>query len=757
MSKTLFYCLNMLRANVVCRFLVEEMIEFFQHCVLKCFFSDGETSPQMETIDRRSESNDSFELHPSTEKHETPSQTKETIVRIFISDAQLHVPRNSLSNDSMCVVASSIEVAIGDTQKLLDTPSPDLVASCGCGHLYYDVDYNTWRRTVSEQADTTIDEFLPCLQEASPSENGLRINIIAKGLHVLTSVQPLSRGKPVSPKFPADRGTDLFGDADEANLLDVERPSPLNCEVRTEGFVRNMSEEWRFLNNKQIWFKNTREPFNLHVIVDIGQDTVKLLFADTKEYSRLNVVMTHCEYHIFLALWFDNVSEKAQFLRDEYFPSERKMYFTEKDVEIAERQLSLYGSKSSFEYLLGRPVSFELLLVRAEVIACCAIEVNQYKRDIPLSPYLSNMAQYDRETAFDAQFTNKSNAPDQRKSNNSGSSRKVVPFVDLRVTSVVLCVQNFYDVIRLFISGEMIEAYDISTSKQTGLKAAIPLILRACRRGTEERELIYDPNWPSLHNFTYGLPDMYFGFKQNAPSELSLSDVPFKMSLLNSDATNWMTINIGVDLADVNVHNLDVILVSSDFFSVYFRFEEFNHPALPAFNSSPLSRFSGGGLDLRVFVTRPRVSLLHSSTHASTPALFLEAIRGASFRLIYDTLGSSRYELFVGGLAAVLVKRFRPPSVLRGARGSSGSGRGVRTTVEHLNIEFVHHFDVTTEEVDIKIDLYGVKKATTALLPADYQLHNNVIDIFFAVEWFSCHSFARTHMFASYSTFRTHI
>jgi hypothetical protein len=108
-----------------------------------------------------------------------------------------------------------------------------------------------------------------------------------------------------------------------------------------------------------------------------------------------------------------------------------------------------------------------------------------------------------------------------------------------------------------------------------------------------------------------------------------------------------------------------------------------------------------------VFAFRPHISLLKAAKNAQSPALLLETEGGVYFRYTLDTDNTVKMDVNIFSLAVVLVKRYRPPSQYRGIRGSSGSGKGVRTLVEYLNINLSYHFVVGANNLDLKLMVSG--------------------------------------------------
>lgn len=149
----------------------------------------------------------------------------------------------------------------------------------------------------------------------------------------------------------------------------------------------------------------------------------------------------------------------------------------------------------------------------------------------------------------------------------------------------------------------------------------------------------------------------------------------------------------------------------SEYTSCYFRFGEYGHPAIAAYEKLDRSKIPYGGIDTRLFVTRPHVTLVSNPLLPISQVLQLETSKGVFFQYVLDSLSAVRMELSVHDLAAVLVRRYRPPSEARGLRGASGSGRGVRTLLENCCIDFSYYFNATSNNVDVKLDLMGQKRS----------------------------------------------
>jgi hypothetical protein len=206
----------------------------------------------------------------------------------------------------------------------------------------------------------------------------------------------------------------------------------------------------------------------------------------------------------------------------------------------------------------------------------------------------------------------------------------------------------------------------------------------------------------------YGYSDFDYGFNLTPSQGADTpADLPIKFSSLRSATANWMTMNVGLDSVDLNVNNLELVNLVSEYVSCYFRFPEFGHPGVVSMDKVEESFVPYGGVDTRVFLTRPHISLIRSPLYTNSQALLVETEKGVYFRYVLDTYNSVRMYLNIYDVAAVLVKKYRPPSQSRGVRGSSGSGRGVRTLLEFLNLALSYHFSAVTNHIDVKVDLYN--------------------------------------------------
>ena len=86
-------------------------------------------------------------------------------------------------------------------------------------------------------------------------------------------------------------------------------------------------------------------------------------------------------------------------------------------------------------------------------------------------------------------------------------------------------------------------------------------------------------------------------------------------------------------------------------------------------------------------------TIFEGDAKISSQSLFVETPRGLYFRYLSDTALSVRMELNLYDIAVVILKSHLKPNMARGLRGTAGSGKGVRTLLEHFNLSLCYDFN----------------------------------------------------------------
>ena len=85
--------------------------------------------------------------------------------------------------------------------------------------------------------------------------------------------------------------------------------------------------------------------------------------------------------------------------------------------------------------------------------------------------------------------------------------------------------------------------------------------------------------------------------------------MPLRISLIRSALANWTTTTVSIDHVDVIVKNGEMFLLLSDYFSLYFQDPVYGHPGVAAYEHLDPELKPFGGVDTRLFMSRPHVSI----------------------------------------------------------------------------------------------------------------------------------------------------
>jgi hypothetical protein len=362
-----------------------------------------------------------------------------------------------------------------------------------------------------------------------------------------------------------------------------------------------------------------------------------------------------------------------------------------------------YGSVAYLDLLRNRTTTWEFLIVRGEVSVECSMDIDYFSSDPSSMVYV----QVEK--------------PRPRSDRDHRSRRwihEALPVAKVSVSNGILHFRGDHEVVHMAVSIGRLDIFD------TRLQSARSLILRATTppegQGYERRKVKgtgrFNPEpFSGTPNPPTGTPqaskskssmrqyvpaDFDFGFNLMPSSVDILADAPLQISLIRSSKANWTTTTIYLDFVSVNIKNGELFLLLFDYFSCYFQDPAFGHPGVAAFRHLPDEIKPFGGVDTRVFLSRPHVSIFEGDVRSSSQTLFLETPRGLYFRHLADTALSVRMELNVYDVAAVILKNHLRPSLARGLRGTAGSGKGVRTLFEHLNLSLSYDYNCPADHVN---------------------------------------------------------
>ena len=109
------------------------------------------------------------------------------------------------------------------------------------------------------------------------------------------------------------------------------------------------------------------------------------------------------------------------------------------------------------------------------------------------------------------------------------------------------------------------------------------------------------------------------------PSSSSLdnnSTASFQLSLIKSSLANWTTTTVLLDHIDINAENTQMFNILSDYFSLYFLDGTYGHPGVVAYEQLPSCLKPFGGVDTRLFLSRPHICIFEGDNVMTHILLF---------------------------------------------------------------------------------------------------------------------------------------
>ena len=198
-----------------------------------------------------------------------------------------------------------------------------------------------------------------------------------------------------------------------------------------------------------------------------------------------------------------------------------------------------------------------------------------------------------------------------------------------------------------------------------------------------------------------------FRYDLSGPQELSPpKGVPVRLVSLYSALSSWRTTYVEVLEPDICSRDLRPLWLLIDYFSLYFRSPTYGNPYCFDFLHESSSVY--GGSDLRVLLWRPMMMALSEPASKETQYIVLESGSFVAYRFMLDSAGSYKVVAQLNDLALVLVKQLR--AVNRGLRGAAGSGRGVRTVLEHLTMRLFNHYNAVEGSTDFVVDVLSTEE-----------------------------------------------
>lgn len=457
-------------------------------------------------------------------------------------------------------------------------------------------------------------------------------------------------------------------------------------------------------NHHQHWKKISMKSFGVLLVFDNTKTQSRLLITDID--SSIDNMCLHADlsmgefYALLSSVWFDNFFEQPQqFQSSSQYPSTAPSNANNNQSHETATDNSFlswprYGTKEYWEKLRHRSNYFVLSIVRNQMKFDCSMETNYFIKDPPSLQYLSPLHHLHR-----------------------SKESEVLPIASMYASGVVLQLLINDESVQLAVGAGSMNVIDIrNPSKSCEVQALNipsnrPCPVDAKSRIKPKKSLEKDFNETNAYQdeeyVIYGFSSFDFGLQINPSILMDKSneflfnaDIPIQYVFMSSATAYWKTNCIGLVSADLTINNIDFLLIITDYFSLYFRSEEYGHPGVEAFNQLGQTTLPYGGIDTRLFLKRPLIAIMEDPFSISSQLLCLEADKGVFYRYLVDSHSSERQEVRIFDLSLTILENYVNSWKARGVRGSAGSGRGAKTLIEYLDADLSYHFDALRNIVD---------------------------------------------------------
>jgi hypothetical protein len=437
--------------------------------------------------------------------------------------------------------------------------------------------------------------------------------------------------------------------------------------------------------SKQCWKRISVCSSNILLLVEMTSLTMRVLISETEIPSSINFQLSMSDLYLLMSIYYDNLNEMSDICSTSAATAAKGSTATPTATstpgdspkhQFAEHPE--YGTEEFCEYVHTILSTTDILIVRSDLQLNCSMDNpnnSYFLRTVPNFNYL-----------FDSPL---SCCHDLDLLQARGESD--YQFATIRLQWLVISCRMNLDVLQVAIGASEGEVLDTrSIHEGANGKQILKFYPRSSSEYSGQRRRIFDHGYA---NFDFGLKDSPQSIRMRSPGM-----IPFQITYF-SVGYQWSLCNIGSDAPDFDFHNLSLVWLLSDYFSLYFSYPEFGNPSLSPRKTFEQSLFQYFGIDTRVFITRPHLQTFNNPCHPME-TLILEAEKGIYYRYVYDSENSVKMELDISDLSLVLMKQYRPPSLSRGIRGVAGSGKQIRTLLEFGSIQFQSHLDAKETTLD---------------------------------------------------------
>ena len=385
-----------------------------------------------------------------------------------------------------------------------------------------------------------------------------------------------------------------------------------------------------------------------------------LLFSPLDADFYLNLSMA--ELYLLKSVWYDNWQEESHFFPKAPSASHGSAEDAPADGDAPEPWTFDYGSRGWIERLKAVVPAWEFAIAFPQFRIRTAIDTRFFPR-VPDSLFMA--------------------MPEGGMDPEDPLAPERVPCYDLDFQGFLIRMYGDADAFKMVVAANEWTIVDIREPFRSVIPTCTKIGVSAAdvdRAGRRVRR------WPRDGSFA----DLDFGL------ELTPLDIDKPLSLpvqvtVTTTPDSWLLVNVGLDHADLALRDLAMVWILIDYFASYFSYKEYGQPGFVEYVEPEKPEPGPGGIDVRVWVTRPCIALMENAHIASSMSCLVEA-SGVYFQWKKESFGPMRMEVVVKSAAIVLRKGFRGCEEDRGIRGAAGSGRGVRTIVDGLDVLYHQSF-----------------------------------------------------------------
>lgn len=401
--------------------------------------------------------------------------------------------------------------------------------------------------------------------------------------------------------------------------------------------------------------------------------------------------VTMTQLYLLFSVWYDNLSEGPHFYAlDDLFAPEAS---SSTPPVLFPDIWPLYDTQPFFQRLADHKTAWDFGLI---------------------APTLSLALRFDRDTFL--------MQPPSFYMADNGLRSSILDVAQIDLGNAYLNVSGGEGAVKLSFGAGFMQAVDLRVPQRTlqrqFLRCGVPL--SAVRPASAL-------NMPSFIDPSFGFTTDLKSVVPALPLQVALSITP----------DNWMCINVGLKDAEALHKDLSLVWPVIDIFSYYFRFPIYGKPDLtfgatmtsgPG-HQSPRVMSAGsqtlllsGGTDVRIWVTRPCLSVLEDALAKDTATLVVDCAADLLYRYKGDMMGSTLMHFRSEALSLGLGTGFDAAQSVRRLLSKGQWGPSVadsRIVVDGLSLDLLYCYDRGSNHLEVQASLPAIERIRNTNKPQE--------------------------------------